>query len=68
MLRQDNADLRLTELSYRLGLASQQRMDKVIEKRNGVDEIKTILKDFAIEPEEINSYFSTINSSPKTLI
>ena len=66
LLRQDNADLRLTELSYRLGLASQQRMDKVIEKRNGVDEIKTILKNFAIEPEEINSYFSSINSSPIT--
>jgi len=66
LLRQDNADLRLTELSYRFGLASQQRMDNVIEKRNGVDEIKTILKDFVIEPEEINSYFSSVNSSPIT--
>jgi tRNA uridine 5-carboxymethylaminomethyl modification enzyme len=32
LLRQDNADLRLTEISYRLGLASQDRMDKVITK------------------------------------
>ena len=64
LLRQDNADLRLTELSYRLGLASQERMDKVIEKRNSVEEIKSILKDFAVEPEEINSYFASINSSP----
>jgi tRNA uridine 5-carboxymethylaminomethyl modification enzyme len=64
LLRQDNADLRLTELSYRLGLASQERMDKVIAKRNGVEEIKSILKDFSVEPEEINSYFTTINSSP----
>ena len=64
LLRQDNADLRLTELSYRLGLASQERMDKVIGKRNSVEEIKSILKDFAVEPEEINSYFASINSSP----
>jgi tRNA uridine 5-carboxymethylaminomethyl modification enzyme len=66
LLRQDNGDLRLTELSYRLGLASQERMDKVIAKRNGVEEIKTILKDFAVEPEEINAYFTSINSSPIT--
>jgi len=66
LLRQDNADLRLTELSYRLGLASQERMDKVIEKRNSVEEIKSILKNFAVEPEEINSYFFSINSSPIT--
>ncbi len=66
LLRQDNADLRLTELSYRLGLASQERMDKVINKRNSVEEIKTILKDFPVEPEEINSYFATINSSAIT--
>jgi tRNA uridine 5-carboxymethylaminomethyl modification enzyme len=66
LLRQDNADLRLTELSYRLGLASQERMDKVIEKRNSVEAIKLILKDFVVEPQEINSYFVSINSSPLT--
>jgi tRNA uridine 5-carboxymethylaminomethyl modification enzyme len=63
LLRQDNADLRLTEFSYRLGLASQERMDKVIAKRNSVEEIKAILKDFAVEPEEINEYFISVNSS-----
>ena len=41
-------------------------MNKVIAKRNGVEEIKSILKDFAVEPEEINSYFTSINSSPIT--
>jgi len=66
LLRQDNADLRLTELSYRLGLASQERMDKVIVKRTSVEEIKNILKDFPVEPADINPYFSSINSSAIT--
>ena len=66
LLRQDNADLRLTELSYRLGLASQERMNKVLDKRAGVEKIKSILKEFAVEPEEINAYFVSISSSPIT--
>jgi tRNA uridine 5-carboxymethylaminomethyl modification enzyme len=66
LLRQDNADLRLTELSYRLGLASQERMEKVIAKRSGIEKIKTVLKELTIEPEEINSFLSSINSSSIT--
>jgi tRNA uridine 5-carboxymethylaminomethyl modification enzyme len=63
LLRQDNADLRLTETSYRLGLASQERMESVIQKKQAVENIKKILKDLMIEPEEINPYLSSINSS-----
>ncbi len=63
LLRQDNADLRLTELSYRLGLASQERMDAVIEKKSSVEKIKNILKDFSVTPEQINPFFESINSS-----
>ena len=66
LLRQDNADLRLTELSYRLGLASQERMDKVIAKRNDVESIKKILNETGIDPEEANVYFERINSSKIT--
>jgi tRNA uridine 5-carboxymethylaminomethyl modification enzyme len=44
LLRQDNADLRLTEKSFRLGLASQKRMEKVINKRNQVESIHELLK------------------------
>ncbi len=63
LLRQDNADLRLTEMSYRIGLASQERMDKVIEKRNGVEEVKAILKEFTIDPTEIKSFLAEKDSA-----
>jgi tRNA uridine 5-carboxymethylaminomethyl modification enzyme len=63
LLRQDNADLRLTELSYRLGLASQDRMDKVITKRNNVSSIKKVLQELNVEPDQINPYFEQIGSA-----
>jgi tRNA uridine 5-carboxymethylaminomethyl modification enzyme len=59
LLRQDNADLRLTEKSYRLGLASQERMDKVITKKEGAAKIRQILKEFSIEPEESKSFLES---------
>ncbi|MEP6844400.1 MAG: tRNA uridine-5-carboxymethylaminomethyl(34) synthesis enzyme MnmG [Panacibacter sp.] len=66
LLRQDNADLRLTEKSYRLGLASQERMEKVIKKKTEVRAIHEYLKNITIDPEEINHFFTEINSSHLT--
>src|SRR5688572_30067265 len=63
ILRQDNADIRLTELSYRLGLASQDRMDKVITKRDGVEKIKSILQEIALEPAEAEQLLRDNNSA-----
>lgn len=63
LLRQDNADLRLTELSYRLGLASQERMENLIVKRTAVEKIKSVLKEFSVEPAEINAWLEKIGSS-----
>ena len=63
LLRQDNADLRLTELSYKLGLATQERMDKVEDKKNSVEKIKFILKEYQVEPGSINEFLQQINSA-----
>jgi len=63
LLRQDNADLRLTELSYRLGLASQQRMERVIAKKTAVVQIRSQLESFSIEPQEINEFFESTGAA-----
>ncbi len=67
LLRQDNADLRLTELSYRLGLASQGRMEKVRDKEEGVEKVKSILSSITLEPSDINHFLDSIQSSALTL-
>jgi len=64
LLRQDNADLRLTELSYKLGLASQERMEKVRAKKEGVEQIKNVLDKISVAPADINPFFEKISSSP----
>ena len=64
LLRQDNADFRLTEISYKLGLASQERMDRVIAKRMQVEEIIQLLQNTNIEPAEAADYLSSVNSAP----
>ncbi len=58
LLRQDNADLRLTEKSFRIGLASQERMNKVIDKKREIAEIIEILNKTKLEPEETNQYLT----------
>ena len=63
LLRQDNADLRLTEKSYRLGLAEQGRMERVKKKVEDVAAIKVILNDLIFDIDDINPYLKGINSS-----
>ena len=55
LLRQDNADIRLTKMAYDLGLASEDRISRVNEKINNSDLIIKYLKEKSIEPNEINS-------------
>jgi tRNA uridine 5-carboxymethylaminomethyl modification enzyme len=66
LLRQDNADLRLTEKSYRIGLASQERMDRVRFKEKGIETIKSFCSEHSILPEEANQYLYAIGSSAIT--
>lgn len=54
LLRQDNADARLTPLGYKLGLATQERYDRLVEKQKRVDELVCFLKETNVDPEEIN--------------
>ena len=63
LLRQDNADMRLTEMSYRLGLASQERMELFRSKKESVEKITRSLKEISLNPEEINSYLQLKSSS-----
>ena len=64
LLRQDNADIRLTEKSYRLGLASQERMERVKVKKRAVEKTKEILSSLSLEPAEINPLLDSLQSSP----
>lgn len=63
LLRQDNADLRLTEQAYSLGLASEDRMFHVKQKREKVEEIKKILKLISFDPSQVQSYFEKIGTT-----
>ncbi|HOZ85757.1 MAG TPA: tRNA uridine-5-carboxymethylaminomethyl(34) synthesis enzyme MnmG [Niabella sp.] len=64
LLRQDNADARLTPLSYNIGLASEERMHQIKGKIENVVRIKTKLKETIIQPDEINGFLNSIGSSP----
>ncbi len=66
LLRQDNADLRLTEKSYKMGLASQERMEKTKSKLGAVEKIKQTLSEVSLTPDEINQFLINNNSAPLT--
>ncbi|MBK8443777.1 MAG: tRNA uridine-5-carboxymethylaminomethyl(34) synthesis enzyme MnmG [Sphingobacteriales bacterium] len=64
MLRQDNADLRLTEKGYHLGLADEERYQNMLKKRKSAADIQQILKEISIEPHEMNAILEQNGSTP----
>lgn len=64
LLRQDNADVRLTEKGYKIGLASEERLKTVEEKITKSNELEAFLKDYSLKPGVINPVLQTIDSSP----
>ena len=63
LLRQDNADLRLTPKGFEIGLASQERLDRVKEKKEKTDLFNNFLKETSIRPEEINMILEERNTA-----
>ena len=64
LLRQDNADARLTEKSYKLGLAKEYRYRKFMEKQQKVEEIKAFFSDNYVYPDQINGLLERNGSTP----
>ena len=64
LLRQDNADIRLTEKSYNIGLASKERLRKVEEKIKKSGELEEFLKELSLKPNVINPILEENESNP----
>src|SRR5690606_34970663 len=64
LLRQDNADQRLTELGYRLGLASRERYERMLAKREAVAATRAALEATAAAPAQVNGYLEAVGTAP----
>ncbi len=63
LLRQDDADIRLTPLSHALGLASDERMNRVGEKNDFISKLTMFIEDYSILPSDSNDYLESHNSA-----
>ncbi len=64
LLRQDNADLRLTERGYELGLASRERYERMQSKREAIQHTREALENTTVQPAQVNDYLEQVGTSP----
>ena len=64
LLRQDDADMRLTEKSYQMGLAKQDRYDLLREKKESRDAIIRFVETYSVKPQYINSGLEKLGTAP----
>jgi tRNA uridine 5-carboxymethylaminomethyl modification enzyme len=63
LLRQDNADIRLTEQGHKLGLASDDRLEKVLDKKNDIARLSKELKEMRVVPEVVNEELNQLSTA-----
>ncbi|MEM9298864.1 MAG: tRNA uridine-5-carboxymethylaminomethyl(34) synthesis enzyme MnmG [Bacteroidota bacterium] len=63
LLRQDNADLRLTEKSHAIGLASNERLDRMLDRKNDINRLLNDLTEKKAVPSDLNEHLSEINTA-----
>lgn len=64
LLRQDNADLRLTPVGFELGLASADRLSRVQNKQEWIKKVKSFMRNTSVSPDQVNGFLESIDTAP----